>query len=60
MDLSVLAKHNLSSYDDEHMVITSASFLPGIYQGRNPIGNGLVVNFFVIGMVFFPTNLVGR
>lgn len=39
-NLSVLAKNNLSSYDDENLVLRTTEFLPGMYQGRIPVGNG--------------------
>ena len=39
-NLSVLAKNNLSWYDDENLVLRTTEFLPGMYQGRVPVGNG--------------------
>ena len=40
LDLSVLARDNVSWYDDESMVVSTGVFMPGVYQARNPVGNG--------------------
>jgi hypothetical protein len=47
LNLNVMAKENLSFYDDEHMVLTTTRYMPGMYQVRMPIGNGYVVLQFL-------------
>jgi hypothetical protein len=43
LDLNVLAKENLSLYDDEALTLTTTRFMPGMYQTRIPVGNGYVL-----------------
>lgn len=39
-------KDNLASWDDEHLVLRTRRFLPGMFQTRLGLGNGLV--FFLL------------
>jgi hypothetical protein len=45
LDLNVLAETNLSSWDDDNLILTTTMFMPGQYQTRLPAGNGYVEPF---------------
>lgn len=50
-DFGVGAVQSLSSWDDERMVLTTKRFVPGVFQTRLGLGNGLV---FCYSLLVFP------